>query len=371
MKLRSRPQHYPPEKLREIVVEVLKTFRHPTLTRDLASLEAIHHVVLMDAELHIEVRMPFAWAGAFELLKDQTSAILLERTGAEKLDWHLSHDIATLKRVANRSAVRGVKNILAISSAKGGVGKSSLSANLALALAAEGAKVGLLDADIYGPSIPLMFGTENQRPISPDGKHMVPIKVHDIETHSVGYLMNADNAVVWRGPMASKALIQLLNETLWPDLDYLILDMPPGTGDIQITLAKSIPLTAAIVVTTPQEIALNDARKGIIMFEKVAIPLLGIVENMSIYVCSHCGHQDAIFGLGGAISLSEQYRTLVLGQIPLDTRLREDLDSGEPTVFRSPQSDLSKLFRQLAGRVASELYWQGEVILPDIAFHAS
>ena len=193
-----------------------------------------------------------------------------------------------------------MKNIIAVSSGKGGVGKSSTAVNLALALAAEGAKVGILDADIYGPSIPTMLGAENQRPTSPDGTHMAPIMSHGLATNSIGYLVTDDNAMVWRGPMASKALMQMLQETLWPDLDYLVLDMPPGTGDIQLTLAQNIPVTGAVVVTTPQDIALIDAKKGIVMFEKVEVPVLGIVENMSMHICSNCGHHEPIFGTGGA-----------------------------------------------------------------------
>lgn len=250
----------------------------------------------MDDTLHVELVMPFVWHSAFEELKEQCSAELLRITGAKAIDWKLSHNIATLKRVKNQPGINGVKNIIAVSSGKGGVGKSSTAVNLALALAAEGAKVGILDADIYGPSIPTMLGAENQRPTSPDGTHMAPIMSHGLATNSIGYLVTDDNAMVWRGPMASKALMQMLQETLWPDLDYLVLDMPPGTGDIQLTLAQNIPVTGAVVVTTPQDIALIDAKKGIVMFEKVEVPVLGIVENMSVHICSNCGHHEPIFG---------------------------------------------------------------------------
>jgi ATP-binding protein involved in chromosome partitioning len=258
------------------------------------------------------------------------------------------HSIATLKRVKNQPGVNGVKNIIAVSSGKGGVGKSSTAVNLALALAAEGAKVGILDADIYGPSIPNMLGAENQRPTSPDGTHMAPIMAHGLATNSIGYLVTDDNAMVWRGPMASKALMQMLQETMWPDLDYLVLDMPPGTGDIQLTLAQNIPVTGAVVVTTPQDIALIDAKKGIVMFEKVEVPVLGIVENMSMHICSNCGHHEPIFGTGGAEKLAEQYHTQLLGQMPLHITLREDLDSGKPTVVSRPDSEFADMYRQLA-----------------------
>lgn len=363
-------EHYSPEALRAIVAGVLNGFGHPTLQKNLTALKALHHVALLDSKLHIELLMPFAWGSAFETLKEQTSAELLRLTGARAIDWRLRHDIATLKRVKNQPGVNGVKNIIAVSSGKGGVGKSTTAVNLALALAAEGTRVGLLDADIYGPSVPDMLGTKHERPTSPDGTHMAPIMAHGLASNSIGYLVDEENAMVWRGPMASKALMQLLNETLWPELDYLILDMPPGTGDIQLTLAQSVPVTGALVVTTPQDIALIDARKGIVMFEKVNVPVLGIVENMSIHICSHCGFHEPIFGTGGAERLAADHGTRLLGQLPLHISLREDLDVGEPTVVRRPESEFAALYRQLAGNVAAQLYWQGEVIPGDIAFRA-
>ncbi len=354
--------HHSPEALRAVVIGVLSEFEHPTLQHNLTTLKALRHVALLDDKLHIELVMPFAWVSAFEALKAQTSAELLRLTNTRAIDWRLRHDIATLKRVKNQPGVNGVKNIVAVSSGKGGVGKSSTAVNMALALAAEGARVGILDADIYGPSIPDMLGTEKQ--------HMAPIMAHGLATNSIGYLVTDDNAMVWRGPMASKALMQLLNETLWPDLDYLILDMPPGTGDIQLTLAQNVPVTGALVVTTPQDIALIDARKGMVMFEKVSVPVLGVVENMSMHICSECGHHEPIFGTGGAQKLAEDYHTRLLAQLPLHINLCEDLDDGEPTVIRRPESEFTALYRELAGRVAAQLYWQGEVIPGDIAFRA-
>lgn len=281
-----------PEALRTQVGEILAAFTHPTLNHPLSALKALHHCALLDNTLHIELLMPFAWQSGFAALKDATSAELLRVSGAKAIEWRLAHNIATLKRANDQAGVKGVRNIIAVSSGKGGVGKSSTAVNLALALAAEGAKVGILDADIYGPSIPMMLGTPNERPTSPDGQHMAPIMAHGLATNSIGYLVTDDNAMVWRGPMASKALLQLLQDTLWPDLDYLVLDMPPGTGDIQLTLAQNIPVTGAVVVTTPQDIALLDAMKGIVMFEKVHVPVLGVVENMSIHVCSNCGFMN-------------------------------------------------------------------------------
>ncbi|WP_075180839.1 iron-sulfur cluster carrier protein ApbC [Pantoea sp. 1.19] len=359
-----------PDTLRAMVNGVLASFEHATLKHNLTTLKAVHHVALMDNRLHIELVLPFAWNSGFDDLKEQVSNELLRMTGAAAIDWRLHYDIATLQRVKNQPGVNGVKNIVAVSSGKGGVGKSSTAVNLALALIAEGARVGILDADIYGPSIPSMLGTEDQRPSSPDGTHMAPILAHGLATNSIGYLVTEDNAMVWRGPMASKALMQLLNETLWPELDYLILDMPPGTGDIQLTLAQNVPVTGAVVVTTPQDIALIDARKGIVMFEKVSVPVVGIVENMSMHVCSHCGHEEPIFGSGGAETLAERYHTRLLGQMPLHISLREDLDFGEPTVVRRPESEFTARYRRLAGEVAAQLYWQGEVIPGEIAFRA-
>lgn len=359
-----------PEALRELVSRVLGAFKHPTLKRDLTVLKALHHSALLDGTLHIELVMPFAWQSGFAELKESASAELLRLTNASAIDWKLNHNIATMKRVKDQAGVSGVRNLIAVSSGKGGVGKSSTAVNLALALAAEGGRVGLLDADIYGPSIPTMLGTTHERPTSPDGQHMAPIMAHGLATNSIGYMVTEDNAMVWRGPMASKALLQLLTDTLWPELDYLILDMPPGTGDIQLTLAQNIPVTGALVVTTPQDIALADARKGIVMFAKVGVPVLGIVENMSMHICSHCGHLEAIFGTGGAEKLAEQFQCALLGQLPLHISLREDLDRGEPTVVSRPDSEFTEIYRQLAGQVAAQLYWQGEVIPTEIAFKA-
>ncbi|MGC6230629.1 iron-sulfur cluster carrier protein ApbC [Hafnia paralvei] len=359
-----------PEALRTQVGEILAAFTHPTLNHPLSALKALHHCALLDNTLHIELLMPFAWQSGFAALKDATSAELLRVSGAKAIEWRLAHNIATLKRANDQAGVKGVRNIIAVSSGKGGVGKSSTAVNLALALAAEGAKVGILDADIYGPSIPMMLGTPNERPTSPDGQHMAPIMAHGLATNSIGYLVTDDNAMVWRGPMASKALLQLLQDTLWPDLDYLVLDMPPGTGDIQLTLAQNIPVTGAVVVTTPQDIALLDAMKGIVMFEKVHVPVLGVVENMSIHVCSNCGFHEPIFGTGGAEKLAEKYKIRLLGQLPLHISLREDLDRGEPTMACRPDSEFSNIYRQLAANVAAQLYWQGESIPTEIAFRA-
>jgi len=256
--------------------------------------------------------------------------------------------------------VRGVKNIIAVTSAKGGVGKSTTAVNLALAISKSGAKVGLLDADIYGPSVPMMLGQQDAKPEIRDNKWMQPVQAHGIYTHSIGYLVDKADATIWRGPMASKALGQLLTETEWPELDYLVIDMPPGTGDIQLTLSQQIPVTGAIIVTTPQDLALADARKGASMFDKVEVPVIGIVENMSYHICSHCGAKEHIFGTGGAQTLASEFGLALLAQIPLHINMREDIDAGTPTVAARPESEHSAAYMQLAERVCSTMYWQGK-----------
>ncbi|GKX56056.1 iron-sulfur cluster carrier protein [Leminorella grimontii] len=355
-----------PDALNQLVAERLAAFNHPTLKKSLVEIKALHHCALLDNVLHVELHMPFAWHSGFEALKAAKADELLKATGAKSIEWKLVCNVVTLKRANDQAGVKGVKNIIAVSSGKGGVGKSSTAVNLALALAAEGAKVGILDADIYGPSIPTMLGTTHERPTSPDGEHMAPIVAHGLATNSIGYLVEDGNAMVWRGPMASKALLQLLQDTLWPDLDYLVIDMPPGTGDIQLTLSQNIPVTGAVIVTTPQDVALVDAMKGLVMFEKVHVPVLGIIENMSIHICSNCGHQEAIFGTGGAEKLIAKHGSQLLGQLPLHISIREDLDRGEPTVVAQPKSENSLLYRQVAAKVAAELYWQGQTIPSEI-----
>jgi ATP-binding protein involved in chromosome partitioning len=245
----------------------------------------------------------------------------------------------------------GVKNIVAVASGKGGVGKSTTAVNLALALAAEGATVGLLDADIYGPSLPLMMGLD-ARPESADGKTMEPLVNHGVQVMSIGFLVDKDQAMIWRGPMATQALDQLLRQTNWKDLDYLVVDMPPGTGDIQLTLSQRVPITGAVVVTTPQDIALLDARKGVKMFEKVGVPILGIVENMAVHVCSNCGHVEHIFGEDGGKRMAAEFGVPALGALPLNLGIRMQADSGRPTVVAEPDGEIAALYKDVARRVA-------------------
>ncbi|MEO6322358.1 MAG: iron-sulfur cluster carrier protein ApbC, partial [Polaromonas sp.] len=260
-------------------------------------------------------------------------------------------------KIASHSVQRGVqllpnvKNIIAVASGKGGVGKSTTAVNLALALAAEGAAVGLLDADIYGPSVPMMMGIEG-RPESVDGKNMEPMENYDLQVMSIGFLVAQDEAMIWRGPMATQALEQLLRQTNWKDLDYLIVDMPPGTGDIQLTLSQRVPMTGAVIVTTPQDIALLDAKKGIKMFDKVGVPILGIVENMAVHICSQCGHAEHIFGADGGKKMAADYNLDYLGALPLDMQIRLQADSGKPTVVADPDGDVAGIYKAVARKVA-------------------
>ena len=273
------------------------------------------------------------------------------------IDQPRSFDIGVSSRIVAHQVQRGVAllpgvaNVIAVSSGKGGVGKSTTAVNLALALAAEGARVGLLDADIYGPSLPLMMGIEG-RPESEDGKTMQPLQNHGVKVMSIGFLVDAEQAVVWRGPMATQALDQLLRQTTWGELDYLVIDMPPGTGDIQLTLSQRVPLTGAVIVTTPQDIALLDAKKGLNMFEKVGVPILGIVENMAVHVCTNCGHVEHIFGADGGKRMAAQYGVEYLGALPLTMAIREQTDSGTPTVVAEPDGEVAGLYKAVARQVA-------------------
>ena len=267
---------------------------------------------------------------------------------------NISSRIVAHKAQQGVTLLPNVKNIIAVASGKGGVGKSTTSVNLALALSAEGANVGLLDADIYGPSQPQMLGI-NGRPESTDGKSMDPMLAHGIQAMSIGFLIDNDTPMVWRGPMVTGALEQLLRDTKWRDLDYLIIDLPPGTGDIQLTLAQKIPVTGAIIVTTPQDIALLDARKGLKMFEKVSIPILGIVENMSTHICSQCGHEEHIFGSGGGALMSKDYSVDLLGSLPLDIKIREQSDGGKPTVIADPNGPIAAIYKKIARAAAIKI----------------
>jgi ATP-binding protein involved in chromosome partitioning len=267
----------------------------------------------------------------------------------------ITSDIASAAIQQNLKPVQGIKNILVVASGKGGVGKSTTAANLALALKADGARVGLLDADIYGPSQARMMGLSGQRPSSSDGKHFDPLDAYGVKVMSIGLLVDDEQPMVWRGPMVTQALTQLLNDCRWGELDYLVVDMPPGTGDIQLTLSQRVPISGAVIVTTPQDIALLDARKGLKMFEKVGVPVLGIVENMSTHICSQCGHEEHVFGAGGGARMAAQYGVDLLAELPLHIDIREQADNGQPTVVAAPQGTLAQAYRALARRTAARL----------------
>jgi len=254
----------------------------------------------------------------------------------------------------------GISNVIAVASGKGGVGKSTVAVNLSLALAQEGANVGILDADIYGPSQPRMLGLMGERPVTQDGKTLDPLEAHGIKAMSIGFLVDDQQPMAWRGPMVTSALNQLLTDTRWGDLDYLLVDMPPGTGDIQLTLSQRVPVSGAVIVTTPQDIALADARKGLEMFQKVNVPVLGVVENMSVHVCPNCGHEESIFGQDGGSQLASQYELPLLGALPLNRRIREQTDSGTPTVVAEPEGDLAQAYRRIALRAAGKLAATGK-----------
>jgi ATP-binding protein involved in chromosome partitioning len=271
------------------------------------------------------------------------------------LDIEVHDDVRSHAVQSNLKPIGAVSNIIAVASAKGGVGKSTTAANLALALASEGARVGLLDADIYGPSQPRMLGLRGRQPTSPDGKHLDPLRAHGIVAMSIGFLVDEAQPMVWRGPMVTQALNQLIADTNWGELDYLLVDMPPGTGDTQLTMGQRVPLSGAIIVTTPQDIALMDARKGLKMFEKINVNVLGVVENMSTHVCSNCGHEEHIFGAGGGASLAEESHVPFLGSLPLDIRIREQADGGAPTVIADPDGALAEDYRRVALRAAARL----------------
>ncbi len=275
-------------------------------------------------------------------------------------------DVAFTTRVVahgvqrNLSPLPGVKNVIAVASGKGGVGKSTVAVNLALAIAADGGRVGLLDADIYGPSQPHMLGLVGERPVSEDGKSMLPLEAHGLAVMSIGFLIDPDQPMVWRGPMVTSALNQMLGQTRWGELDYLIVDMPPGTGDIQLTLSQQVPVSGAVIVTTPQDIAAIDARKGLAMFRKVSIPVLGVIENMSIHCCPQCGHESAVFGSGGAEQMVADFDVELLGQLPLDARIRETTDAGRPTVVADPEASAAAAFLGAARRTTAALAGQGK-----------
>ena len=333
---------------REAVEEKLKSVVDPHTGQDIVSTKSVKEITIDGDKARIEVVLGYP-AKSWE---SQLIAMVSEAVPGS--DVSVSSNTVSHEVQEGIKPLAGVKNIIAVASGKGGVGKSTLSVNLALALSAEGATVGILDADIYGPSQPRMLGVSGQ-PQSKDGKTLEPMNNYDIQAMSIGFLVDEESPMIWRGPMVTQALEQLLNDTQWKDLDYLIIDMPPGTGDTQLTLAQKVPVSGAVIVTTPQDIALLDARKAYNMFEKVDIPVLGVVENMSTHICSKCGHEEPIFGQGGGRSMAEQYGTEFLGSVPLDISIRQNADGGRPTVVADPDGQIAENYREIARNTSARL----------------
>ncbi|MDD3760677.1 MAG: iron-sulfur cluster carrier protein ApbC [Acidithiobacillus sp.] len=334
------------------VEQALASIQDPYLGKDLASAGVLKSV----EGQRVRLELPYPAQGVASKLGDEVVAAVHKLIGIRP-EIEIGQNIRTHQAQRGVKLLDGIKNIIAVASGKGGVGKSTTAVNLALALAQEGAQVGILDADIYGPSQPRMLGIEG-KPTSKDGKKMEPMEGHGIKAMSIGFLIDEETPMVWRGPMVMQALEQLLSDTRWGELDYLVVDLPPGTGDTQLTLAQKVPVSGAVIVTTPQDIALLDARKGLKMFEKVGVPILGVIENMSFYICPKCGNEDDIFGHGGGAAMAEQYGVEFLGAVPLDRSIRNEADSGAPTVVGAPDSPLAKIYRELARHVAGRIALQ-------------
>ncbi|MBC3806554.1 iron-sulfur cluster carrier protein ApbC [Undibacterium seohonense] len=335
----------------EQVKAILSSVIDPNTQKDFMSTKSIKNIQVQAGILSLDVELAYPAKSQFALVSDLIKKAVSGLPGVQQVQVSVSSKIVAHAVQRGIKLMPNVKNIIAVASGKGGVGKSTTAVNLALALAAEGASVGLLDADIYGPSQPMMMGIDG-RPESADGKTMEPLENYGVQVSSIGFMVDPDSPMVWRGPMVTQALQQLLELTNWRDLDYLIVDMPPGTGDIQLTLSQKVPVTGAVIVTTPQDIALLDARKGLKMFEKVGIPILGIVENMSTHVCSNCGHTEAIFGAGGGEKMCAEYGVEFLGGLPLTMAIRQQADSGKPTVVAEPDGEIAQIYKNIARKVA-------------------
>lgn len=338
----------------QLVEETLKSYQSTNFPDGV--LAVCSNIEINTSEINgivVKLTMPFPCKGELE-----TIALAL----SERLDVPISFNVKLLVNSVRSFSLKGsgnnIKNIIAIASGKGGVGKSTTAVNVAYALIAEGAKVGILDADIYGPSIPTLLGLKTAKPSSNDGKLMTPLVAHGLHAMSIGFLVDESDATVWRGPMASGAFNQLLNETAWPELDYLLIDMPPGTGDIQLTLAQQVPVAAAVIITTPQDIALIDAVKGIAMFDKVQVPVLGVIENMSYHLCENCGHKSHLFGEAGGEQMAKSKKTQLLGQLPLDISIRQDADMGESALVENSAGEIASLYRKIARNIAGQLFLQ-------------
>lgn len=337
-----------------LIQSTLKLCIDPNTEKDFISSKSVKNIQINGNDVSLDIVLGYPANSVLDDIKQLVINDLKAIDGIGHINVNVGSRIVAHKVQQGVNLLPNVKNVIAVASGKGGVGKSTTSVNLALALAAEGATVGLLDADIYGPSQPQMLGLSG-RPDSQDGKSIEPMEAHGIQAMSIGFLVDTDTPMVWRGPMVTGALEQLLRDTKWRDLDYLVIDLPPGTGDIQLTLAQKIPVTGAIIVTTPQDIALLDARKGLKMFEKVGIPILGVVENMSTHICSNCGHEEHIFGAGGGEIMCKDYNVDLLGSLPLDITIREQADGGKPTVIASPESNIAETYKQIARKAAIKI----------------
>jgi ATP-binding protein involved in chromosome partitioning len=336
------------------LLDSLKTVVDPNTGKDLVSTKQLKNLQVEGGDVSFDVELGYPAKSQVAALRKALVTAARRVGGVDNVSINLTSKIVAHAVQRGVQLLANVKNIVAVASAKGGVGKSTTAVNLALALAAEGAKVGILDADIYGPSQPMMMGIGG-RPQSEDGKTMDALENYGVQVMSIGFLIDADNPMIWRGPMVTQALEQLLRQTNWSDLDYLVVDMPPGTGDIQLTLCQKVPLTGAVIVTTPQDIALLDARKGLKMFEKVGVPVLGVVENMSVYVCPNCGHSEHIFGADGGRKMAEQYGVDYLGALPLNLSIREQADSGRPSVVADPDGEIAGIYKSVARKVAVKI----------------
>ena len=339
----------------EAVRAALAGLNDPNTGKDYVSTRCVKNIRSEGPDLSLDIELGYPAKTQFDEIRRAVIAQLRSIPGIGNISVNVTANIVAHTVQRGLKPLPGVKNIIAVASGKGGVGKSTTAVNLALALAQEGATVGLLDADIYGPSQPQMLGLLGQKPESSDGVSMDPLLAHGLQAMSIGFMIDIDSPMVWRGPMVTQALEQLLKQTNWQDVDYLVVDMPPGTGDTQLTLAQKVPVTGAVIVTTPQDIALIDARKGLKMFEKVGIPILGLVENMSIHICPKCGHEEHLFGRGGGEQMCRDYGTDLLGALPLEMSIRELTDAGQPTVVGAPQSRAAGIYRAIARRLAVKI----------------
>jgi ATP-binding protein involved in chromosome partitioning len=343
---------------RSLLYNALLTLHDPHTEAPLAS-SAIRSLALEAGRAMAVIQLPYAAASWHAELEAAAEAALRSVPGVVSAQVEVGTRVVAHRVQKDLTPLPGVKNIIAVASGKGGVGKSTTAVNLALALAAEGARVGVLDADIHGPSIPMMLGLSG-KPDSPDGKAILPKRAHGLQAMSIGFFLGEDQPAIWRGPMTTQYLQQLLTGTAWDDLDYLVIDLPPGTGDIQLTLSQRVPVSGAVIVTTPQDIALLDARKALKMFEKVEVPVLGIIENMALHTCTNCGHVEPLFGAGGGQSMAERYGVPLLGSLPLDIRIREQADGGRPSVIAEPSGAIAAAYRLIARKTAARLSLQAK-----------